>query len=230
MNLGRSIGYSKRCSSQIEEMFLTDRRDVPHRLHRLSPIWVFLKKSVLIREISEITLPRKSLIHPIFATQNLPMKTLFLVLVGGMILFSQTGCLKGSASQSCTPASPSSEQPSITAYASAQGINATKDSSGLYYEIISHGNGATPTADSKVFVTYVGKLLNGTVFDQQTDPDKTGWPLKSLIEGWQIGLPLIQKGGEIKLIVPSAFAYACGNGTIPPNAILYFDVHLVDVQ
>jgi FKBP-type peptidyl-prolyl cis-trans isomerase len=158
------------------------------------------------------------------------MKTLFLVFLAGMILSSQAGCLKGGASQSCTPASPSSEEPSIMAYASANGINATKHSSGLYYEIISQGSGATPTADSKVFVTYVGKLLDGTVFDQQANSDKTGWPLKSLIAGWQIGLPLIQKGGEIKLIVPSSLAYGCGNGTIPPTAILYFDVHLVDVQ
>jgi len=169
-------------------------------------------------------------IDAIFATQNLPMKTFVLVLVGGMLLYSQTGCLKSSASQSCTPASPSSEEPSITAYATAQGINATKHSSGLYYEIISQGNGPTPTADSKVFVTYVGKFLNGTVFDQQANSDQTGWQLKSLIEGWQIGLPLIQKGGEIKLIVPSALGYGCGNGVIPASTILYFDVHLVDVQ
>ena len=158
------------------------------------------------------------------------MKTCFFVFLASTILFSQTGCLKGSASQSCTPASPSSEEPSIIAYASANGIHATKHSSGLYYEIISQGSGPTPAADSKVYVTYVGKLLDGTVFDQQANSDQTGWPLKSLIEGWQIGLPLIQKGGEIKLIVPSALGYACGNGTIPANAILYFDVHLVDVQ
>jgi len=72
-------------------------------------------------------------------------------------------------------------------------------------------------------------LLDGTTFDQQTDASKTGWPLGSLIAGWQIGLPLIQKGGKIKLIVPSSLAYGCG-GNLPANSILYFDVHLVDVQ
>jgi len=51
-----------------------------------------------------------------------------------------------------------------------------------------------------------------------------------LIAGWQIGLPLIHKGGEIKLIVPSSLAYGCGNGPLPANSILYFDIHLVDVQ
>jgi len=159
------------------------------------------------------------------------MKTLFLVLLGGVMLLLETGCVKSnSSSQSCTPASVSSEEPTIVAYAAANGINATKHNSGLYYEIISPGSGATPSLTSKVYITYTGKLLDGRVFDQQSDANKTGWILNQLIQGLQIGLPLIQKGGEIKLIVPSSLAYGCGNAVIPPNAILYFDVHLVDVQ
>jgi hypothetical protein len=72
--------------------------------------------------------------------------------------------------------------------------------------------------------------LMDACFDQQADSSKTGWILGSLIPGWQIGLPLIHKGGEIKLIVPSSLAYGCGNGPLPANSILYFDIHLVDVQ
>jgi len=158
------------------------------------------------------------------------MKTFFLVFLGGVILFSQTGCLKSSSSQSCTPATVASEEPAIIAYASANGINTTRHSSGLYYEIISPGSGATPSVNSKVFVTYVGKLLDGSVFDQQANADHTGWVLGTLIAGWQIGLPLIHKGGEIKLIVPSSLAYGCGAAALPANSILYFDIHLVDVQ
>jgi FKBP-type peptidyl-prolyl cis-trans isomerase FkpA len=159
------------------------------------------------------------------------MKSFFLFLLGGgVLLVSQTGCLKSSSSQSCTPASVSSEEPAIIAYASANGINTTRHSSGLYYEIISPGNGASPSSTSKVFVTYTGQLLDGRVFDQQADATKTGWVLGSLIAGWQIGLPLIQKGGEIKLIIPSSLGYGCDNGALPPNSILYFDIHLVDVQ
>ena len=158
------------------------------------------------------------------------MKTFFLVFLGAAVLLSQTSCLKSSSSQSCTPASVSSEEPNILAYAANNGIFVTKDASGLYYEIISSGSGATPTANSRVFVTYVGKLLDGRVFDQQADSSKTGWVLGTLIAGWQIGLPLIQKGGEIKLIVPSSLAYACDNTNLPANSILYLDVRLTDVQ
>src|SRR5436190_11908936 len=113
------------------------------------------------------------------------MKTFFLIFLGGVILFSQTGCLKSSSSQSCTPATVASEEPAIIAYASANGINTTRHSSGLYYEIISPGSGATPSVNSKVFVTYVGKLLDGSVFDQQANADHTGWVLGTLIAGWQ---------------------------------------------
>src|SRR6187551_2594860 len=80
----------------------------------------------------------------IFAIQNLPMKTFFYVLLAGVILFSQAGCLKSSSSQSCTPASVSSEEPTILAYAANNGIFATRHSSGLYYQIISGGSGPTP--------------------------------------------------------------------------------------
>lgn len=158
------------------------------------------------------------------------MKAFSLVLLGGALLFSQTGCLKSKSSPSCTPATVDSEAPAIAAFAAANGINATKHSSGLYYEIVSPGNGATPSPTSKVFVTYTGKLLDGRTFDSQTDASKTGWVLNTLIPGWQIGLPLIQKGGAIKLLIPSALGYACGGAPLPPNSVLYFDIQLVDVQ
>lgn len=143
---------------------------------------------------------------------------------------SQTGCIKNTTPQQCTPKSVASEEPTILAYASANGITATKDPSGLYYQVITQGSGPAPSSTTKVFVTYTGKLLNGTVFDQQTNAAQTGWVLGTLIQGWQIGLPLIQKGGEIKLIVPSSLAYGCSAATLPANSILYFDVQLVDVQ
>ncbi|MGB3162737.1 MAG: FKBP-type peptidyl-prolyl cis-trans isomerase [Chitinophagaceae bacterium] len=50
------------------------------------------------------------------------------------------------------------------------------------------------------------------------------------IPGFQIGLQLIQKGGVIKMIIPSSLAYGCsGQGTIAGNSILFFEVELVDV-
>lgn len=157
------------------------------------------------------------------------MKRLIIVITVVTAFFTVSSCLKSPTS--CQPLKPSSEESQIVAYATANNINATKDSSGLYYQIIDSGTGVKPTLTSTVFISYTGKFLNGTVFDQQSDPSKTGWTLSRLIQGWQIGLPLIRKGGHIKLIIPSALAYGCvGQGSIPPNEILFFDINLTDVQ
>jgi FKBP-type peptidyl-prolyl cis-trans isomerase FkpA len=129
----------------------------------------------------------------------------------------------------CTDKTVQSEQAAIVNYAATNGISATAHSTGLYYHIVTPGSGPAPTLSSRVFVKYTGKLLNGTVFDTQTTAVSYG--LGGLILGWQIGLPLIQKGGTIELIVPSSLAYGCrGFGLVPGNSILYFTIELTDVQ
>ncbi|MEI9810482.1 MAG: FKBP-type peptidyl-prolyl cis-trans isomerase [Bacteroidota bacterium] len=150
------------------------------------------------------------------------------------IMFTGSNCIK---SNTCSPQSVSSEAPQIQAFATSSGINAIPHSSGLYYEIIDPGTGDTPTLSSRIVITYTGTLLNGMVFDQRLTPNNTEptgsnapWALSDLVEAWRIGIPLVKKGGHIKLIVPSAMGYGCtGYGSIPGNAILYFDINLVDV-
>jgi FKBP-type peptidyl-prolyl cis-trans isomerase FkpA len=133
--------------------------------------------------------------------------------------------------KSCKPKSVESEVPQIQSFAANNGINATAHSSGLYYEIIDPGTGVAPTANSKIVITYTGKLMNGNTFDEQTTPNTQAWPLSDLIKGWTIGIPLIKKGGRIKLIIPSSLAYGCEPYySIPANSVLYFDVSLIDVQ
>ena len=155
------------------------------------------------------------------------MKKIFFALSVVLILFAGDGCVKNDP---CKDITPQSEQGEIISYASANNISATAHSSGLYYQVTNPGSGPSPTAGSKVFIKYTGKLLNGTIFDQQTtNPGSYG--LNGMIQGFQIGLPLIQKGGTIKLIVPSSLGYGCnGFGSVPPNSILYFEVELTDVQ
>jgi len=152
------------------------------------------------------------------------MRILALCLI--VISMMNVSCIK--PSDGCRNKTVGSEEGTITAYAAANGINATRHSTGLYYEIINQGSGATPTTSSNIKVTYTGQLLSGYTFDQQTSPIELN--LAQVIAGWQIGVPLIQKGGRIKLIVPSSLAYGCiVQGTIPANSILYFDITLVDV-
>lgn len=153
------------------------------------------------------------------------------LLVSFFIVFL-SGCSKHETG--CTPIEPKAEEPQIIAYAAKDTIHAVKHSSGIYYEIINPGSGATPTIESTVTVSYSGKFLNGYTFDQSAGYTHK---LNDLIEGWQIGIPLIKKGGRIKLIIPSALGYGCnprtddnGNVLIPGNSVLYFDVTLIDVK
>jgi FKBP-type peptidyl-prolyl cis-trans isomerase FkpA len=159
------------------------------------------------------------------------MKKEALIFFLTLVIFVIGGCDKLDQEGVCSPKTPQSEQAEILAYASANGINATAHSSGVYYQVINQGSGAVPTTGSRVDVKYTGKLLNGTVFDSQTNSSMTGWILGNLIPGWQIGIPLIQKGGYIKLIIPSSLCYGCnGSGPIPANSVLYFEIELTDVQ
>jgi FKBP-type peptidyl-prolyl cis-trans isomerase FkpA len=112
----------------------------------------------------------------------------------------------------------------IQSYIKANNITATKDPSGLYYAVINPGTGAYPTVNSLITVNYSGKLLNGNVFDSGA---MSSQPLLGLVKGWQIGLPHINTGGRILLLIPSALAY--GNtaaGSIPANSVLIFTIDL----
>lgn len=155
----------------------------------------------------------------------------FLVL--GM-LFS--GCLKsnkGCPYKESDAVAPANEQQAVEAYLSANAITAVKHSSGLYYQIVAPGSGKTPQLCSSVSVGYTGKLTTGTQFDQA---NLVTFDVGRVIVGWQKGLPLIQKGGHIRLYIPPSLGYGAydikNNGVvvIPANSILIFDVEMFDVN
>ena len=148
------------------------------------------------------------------------------LIVSGLIINS---CSKSNTS-GCQPVPVGSEKDAMVAFCTANSITYTQDASGLLYQIILPGSDPAPTLSSNVSVTYTGKLMNGTTFDASATPITLA--LSGVIDGWKIGIPLIKKGGRIKLLIPSALAYSCtGAGTsIPPNSPLYFDVTLTDVK
>ena len=119
----------------------------------------------------------------------------------------------------------------IQNYLTAKKWIATKDPSGLYYIMNVAGTGISPTSSSTVEVKYKGSLIDGTVFDQ-TATDKTfTYALSGLIKGWQIGIPLIKKGGKATFLIPSMLGYGSyATGPIPANSVLIFDIELIDVK
>ncbi len=117
----------------------------------------------------------------------------------------------------------------IDDYLAENGITAQVEANGMRYVIHEQGGGARPTIANTVTVNYEGRFLsNDEVFDSG---QRISFPLTNVIAGWQFGIPLVNVGGSITLYVPSGFAYGMsGRGSIPPNAILIFDVDLLDVQ
>lgn len=124
------------------------------------------------------------------------------------------------------------DQQLIFAAVQQKEIDTTGSREGVYYQLLSEGNGRYVSISDTVTVYYKGSLLkDGSVFDQTKDKPAT-FPLKGLIRGWQIGLPLCKVGGKIRLIIPSAKAYTIRSRSkaIPPNSVLVFDIEVLSVK
>ncbi len=105
--------------------------------------------------------------------------------------------------------------------------------SGLQYEVIVKGQGLNPTATSEVTVHYIGKLLDGTVFDSSVERgEPITFNLGQVIQGWTEGVQLMQPGAKYIFYIPSHLAYGeKGTGAdIPPNATLIFEVELIAIK
>lgn len=104
--------------------------------------------------------------------------------------------------------------------------------SGLQYKVLEEGEGASPEATDTVTVHYRGRLLDGTEFDSSYDRGEPAtFALNSVIAGWTEALQLMSVGSKYELYIPSDLAYGPGgNGPIPPNAALIFEVELLEVE
>ena len=112
----------------------------------------------------------------------------------------------------------------------------TKTASGLQYWDIKAGTGAVAQSGHKVKVDYTGWLTNGKKFDSSVG---TGRPFEfmlgagQVIKGWDEGVAGMKVGGKRQLRIPPDLAYGqrgVGDGLIPPNSTLIFDVELLDAK
>jgi len=134
-----------------------------------------------------------------------------------------------------------------TYLAAHPGLNAKRvdaagaDTSGVYYIIVQQGNVKSLfTNSTQVTVADTGRLLtSGQIFTETNNFHPT-YVLSSVILGWQVGIPLGEKGGIIRLLIPSRYGYGPNaqpnvggdyglTGGLPANAVLDFDIQLYDV-
>lgn len=105
--------------------------------------------------------------------------------------------------------------------------------SGLQYEVLKEGTGASPTATETVEVHYHGTLIDGTVFDSSVERGQTiEFPLNRVIPGWTEGVQLMKEGAKYRFFIPFDLAYGPRGSApkIPPYAALIFDVELFKVK
>lgn len=153
------------------------------------------------------------------------MKKYLLLLLIPVALFS---CKKASTDYT------SIDRAIIRKYIADSSLVADSTASGLFYVISDSGSVKRPNTTSYVTVNYKGYFTNGVVFDQ-TSGAPSQFLLSQVIAGWIEGIPLIQKGGKIKLLIPSALAYGGTEkvgtlSTIPANSVLIFDIELIDFR
>ena len=161
-----------------------------------------------------------------FASRLRLLPALFLL---ATVLFT-TACKKEEAAKS--------DEEIIQNYLISNNITtAQKQPSGLYFlPVLANPAGVRAVATNTVSVLYTGRLMDGTVFDASANNGNV--PISfvlgrgEVIAGWDEGIALMRKGEKAQLIIPSALAYGSrGSGrTIPPNAVLRFEVELTNVR
>ncbi len=105
--------------------------------------------------------------------------------------------------------------------------------SGLQYEVITMGDGPTPSAADEVIVHYEGTLMDGTVFDSSYERDEPAqFVLNRVIPGWTEALQLMPVGSKWRIYIPQELAYGASprqGGVIEPYMMLIFEVELLGI-
>lgn len=167
--------------------------------------------------------------------KNIFMYVIVLVIVGvGIWLFMKKG--NNDNSMSLYDSSPSPTASASATPASAPANQVVKLADGLQYQDEVVGTGTAVKSGDTVSVLYTGTLTSGKVFDS-TDahggqPFSFHLGLGEVIKGWDEGVAGMKVGGTRKLVIPPGLGYGSqdvGNGLIPPNSTLIFEVKLVSV-
>lgn len=177
------------------------------------------------------------------------MKSRFAIIVA--LLLPLTSCQHSDQTPAVSTApasSPAASQPSVSPSPEPSPAAADKATgelkatpSGLQYQDLVVGDGPKPLFGQTVSVHYTARFQDGKQFESSIGGRPLSFKLgmDSIIKGWQIGIggdggktiAPMRVGGKRKLIIPPDLAYGKeGNGVVPPNATLIFEVELVGIK
>jgi len=123
-------------------------------------------------------------------------------------------------------------QTSAAPSAAATGVAKTTLPSGVVFESLQAGSGASPKATDTVKVNYRGTLPDGKEFDSSYKRGQpASFPLNRVIPCWTEAVQLMKPGGKARITCPPKTAYGerGAGGVIPPNATLVFDIELISI-
>lgn len=136
----------------------------------------------------------------------------------------------------------------IEKYLSDNQLEAIESADGIFQVVLEEGKGPKAQPGQYASVNYTLRLMDGRLIDTNYEEvareagafDERRVPYRpygftvgndTVIDGWHLGIPLVNKGGKSKLLVPSHLAYGQrGRPGIPRNAVLVFDVEVVDIK
>ena len=109
-----------------------------------------------------------------------------------------------------------------------KGAKPVTTASGLMFQTVKAGTGATPTDSDVTLVDYKGTLRGGKQFDAA---ERAPLPVAGMIPGFTEALKMMQAGGSYRFCIPPTIGYGpTAQGPIPANSVLFFDVKLLDFR
>ena len=112
-----------------------------------------------------------------------------------------------------------------------EGVQGLKN--GILYKVEATGKGKTPKTSDRIKVNYIGKHVDGRIFDQSKEGQPGEFKVDRTVAGWQDVLPRMREGDRWEVVIPSHLAYGASGtpyGNIGPNETLVFTIELVEVM
>ena len=168
-------------------------------------------------------------------SQFLKGSSLFQLLFLAVTVFAFSSCAKDETDQFFfdPEAQKVKDEEIIRQYFRDNDVDTTaveRTASGLYFLEVIEGEGEQVELGDTVSVHYIGRFTDNSKFDSSYDKGKLfNFVVKDeqVIDGWVEGVQKMRVGGEAFLYIPSHLAYGrFGRGSIPPNAVLVFNIEV----